>query len=119
MTLHDIDQFCGGLTGCTVRYPFDTNPGIRAWCIGKRMFAWTNTRQHPVVVQLKAHPDLVPMLIESYSCVHPGYHMNKRHWISVDADTCEPQKLIGLLEDAHHLVANALSRAEQMRLLSD
>lgn len=119
MTLEEIDTFCRELPGCAVRYPFDSNPSIRAWCIGRKMFAWTNTDRSPIVIQLKANPDLVPTLISSYTHIQPGYHMNKRHWISVEADTGDQELITGLLEDAHNLVASSLTRTERMRLLSD
>lgn len=119
MTLNEIESFCRGLPGCEVRYPFESNPELRAWCLGKKMFAWTITSSVPIVVQLKANPELISTLIESYEGMTPGYHMNKRHWISVDANMCEESMLRDLLEDAHALIANALPRAERIRLLGD
>lgn len=119
MTLDEIDRLCRNLPGCCVRYPFDSHSSLRAWCIGKKMFAWTDMGELPIVVQLKADPDLVPSLIDSYEAIRPGYHMNKRHWVSVTASTCDADMLTGLLEDAHMLVANALSRADRIRLLGD
>ncbi len=119
MTLNDIDRFCRDLPGCTVRYPFDTNPHIRAWCIGKKMFAWTSTTYAPLTVQIKANPDLIPDLIASYDSVMPGYHMNKRHWISVNVESCDPQMLKGLIEDSHSLIAMSLPQAERLKLLRD
>lgn len=119
MTLDEIDEACRNLAGCVVRYPFDSFSQIRAWCIGKKMFAWTDTGSQPVVVQLKADPDLVPALIENYEAIAPGYHMNKRHWVSVNAQKCDATLLANLLEDAHMLVAHTLPRAERLRLLGD
>ena len=119
MTLDEVDHVCLGLPGSSVRYPFDTNADIRAWCIGRKMFAWTDTTAVPTVIQLKADPDMVPALIENYRAIRPGYHMNKRHWVSVEAAACDPTLLTGLLEDAHQLVANSLPRKERLRLLGD
>lgn len=119
MTLDDIDSACRNMPGCSVRYPFDSNPQIRAWCIGKKMFAWIDLGKTPPVVQLKADPDLVSALIENYTAIRPGFHMNKRHWISVDATTCDTEMLVGLLQDAHQLIASSLPRVERLRLLGD
>lgn len=117
MTLNEIDEFCLGLPGTSARYPFDANATVRAWCIGKKMFAWTSTNQRPIVVQLKADPDLVPDLVANYESITPGYHMNKRHWISVNAKQCDSGMLSGLLQDSHQLVAASLPRAKRLRLL--
>lgn len=119
MTLDQIDQFCRTLPACEVRYPFESNPKIRAWCLHRKMFAWTVTEQQPPMIQLKADPDLVPTLISAYESVLPGYHMNKRHWITVNASTCEPEMLLGLLEDAHNLIAISLPKAVRIGFQSD
>jgi predicted DNA-binding protein (MmcQ/YjbR family) len=83
------------------------------------MFAWSASNNAPLTVQVKAHPDLVPALIQNYACISPGYHMSKKHWITIDATACDDSMLRGLLEDAHGLVAAGLPRAERMRLLGD
>lgn len=119
MTLDEIDQYCLGLPGCAPRYPFDSAPDLRAWCIGKRMFAWSVITTTPLTLQVKAHPDLVPTLVRNYDWISPGYHMNKRHWITIDADACEPAMLQGLLEDAHSLVVASLPRIRRLSLLDD
>lgn len=119
MTLDEIDRFCHSLPGVAARYPFESNPAIRAWCIGRRMFAWANVGQQPLVVQLKANPSVVESLVTSYPFIAPGYHMNKRHWISVTAIDCDAVMMTGLLEDAHGLIAAGLPRAERMRLVAD
>ncbi len=119
MTLDEIDAFCTSLPACEVRFPFESAPALRAWCIGRRMFAWSATNHAPLTLQVKADPELIPALVRNYACISPGYHMNKRHWISINASMCENGMLSGLLEDAHALVAARLARAERMRLLGD
>lgn len=119
MSLDELDDYCRSLPGCTVRYPFGTNPQIRAWCIGTRMFAWTITDHQPITVQLKADPELIPTLITSYQAILPGYHMNKRHWISVTATLCDKRMLQDLLVDSHQLVADSLPKAGRLSLLVD
>lgn len=117
MTLDEVNTFSTDLTGCEIRYPFDSSPTVRAWCIGKKMFAWSATDHQPPTVQLKANPDLVPMLIQNYACIAPGYHMNKKHWITVHIADCDRDLLAGLIEDAHGLVAAKLPRGERIRFL--
>lgn len=119
MTLDEIDSYCLGLPGCSVRYPFERSPSLRAWCIGKKMFAWTVTNNAPLTVQVKASPELIPTLIANYQCINPGYHMSKNHWITILTEDCEDTLLRGILEDAHSLIAHAMPRAERLRLLGD
>lgn len=117
MTLDEIDSFCRNLPGCEVRYPFGEE--IRTWTVNRKMFAWTSLGQKPTVIQLKVDPDLLPSLIENYASVRPGYHMNKRHWVSVDSSACDDAMLRELLEDAHQLIVQALPKREQLRLLTN
>ena len=119
MTIDAIDAFCRTFPACVVRYPFDSSPTLRAWCIGKRMFAWSVVNDAPPTIQVKANPDLIVSLIASYPYILPGYHMNKKHWITIRADECDPDMLKGLLEDAHALVATSLPRLDRLRLLGD
>lgn len=119
MTLDEIDEVCRSLQGCEVQYLFESNPHMRSWCIGRKMFAWCATKQTPLAVQLKADPDLVPDLIANYEFIRPGYHMNKRHWITVQAASCPAPMLSQLLEDAHAVLASTLSRRDRLRLLGD
>ena len=62
-----------------------------------------------MIVNLKAEPDEVPLLIAAHDVVRPGYHMNKRHWISVvlcpDADLGLVEELV---EDSYDNVVAGL-----------
>lgn len=119
MTLDELDTFCQALPVCHVRYPFDSAPNLRAWCIRKRMFAWCVTNDAPLTVQVKADPNLIPALIDNYSCILPGYHMNKKHWITIQIAKCDQTMLEGLLEDAHSLIAASMPKAERLILSGD
>lgn len=41
------------------------------------------------LITLKAHPDDARELTAAYPSITPGYHMNKKHWISVTASDDE------------------------------
>ncbi len=54
---------------------------------------------------LKAPPELVEQLCADHAAITPGYHMSKRHWITVTLDGTVPDALLDdLLVDAHALV---------------
>jgi predicted DNA-binding protein (MmcQ/YjbR family) len=50
---------------------------------------------HPIV-NLKAEPDEVPLLIAKHEIIRPGFHMNKRHWITVELS---PEADLGLVDE--------------------
>lgn len=55
------------------------------------MFAVVGLKAKPLRVTLKCEPELSVQLRNTYDEITPGYHANKRHWITVD--------LTGSLED--------------------
>ena len=90
-------QACLALPGATVDSPF--GPDSEVFRIQGKMFAllFHNPRvSEHMLVNLKAEPEELPLLIASHDFIQPGFHMNKRHWITVvlgrDAD-------LGFVED--------------------
>lgn len=76
---------CLALPGATVDWPW--GPDSDVFRIHHKMFAllWRNPRvSDHLIVNLKAEPDEVPLLIAAHEIVRPGFHMNKRHWITVE-----------------------------------
>ena len=60
----------------------------------------------PPRITLKVDPELGRALVDGEPAISPGYHMNKRHWITIDpSGTIDPELALGLVEDAYDLVA--------------
>lgn len=49
----------------------------------EKMFALIAEGSKPLRVSLKTEPELNHILQEKYESVLPGYHLNKKHWITV------------------------------------
>jgi predicted DNA-binding protein (MmcQ/YjbR family) len=74
---------------------------------GGKMFAIVSPDRR--IVTLKVEPDRGAELVRDHTFVTPGYHSNKRHWISVALDDVTvPDLLDELLEDAYELVLASL-----------
>ncbi|HUX70173.1 MAG TPA: MmcQ/YjbR family DNA-binding protein [Cellulomonadaceae bacterium] len=104
---------CLALPGATVDQPF--GPDSEVFRVRGKMFALLlhNRRlSEHMIVNLKAEPDEVPLLIEAHAIVRPGYHMNKRHWISVElAPQAETAFVEELIEDSYdNVVAHLPAR---------
>lgn len=62
-------------------------------------------------INLKCDPEIGTLLREHYPSVLPGYHMNKKHWITVLMDGSISDKLVkGWIEASYELVVASLSR---------
>jgi predicted DNA-binding protein (MmcQ/YjbR family) len=80
---------------------------------GKVFMLMTDLPGHPVVI-LKADPDEATSLREQYADITPGYHMNKRHWITVEGGGAIDEKLVKeLVIDSYRLVVGALPKSKQ------
>lgn len=65
----------------------------------------------PVVI-VKSSPDDAAALREAYADITVGYHMNKRHWITlVPGDELDERMVEELVTDAYRLVAGGLPEA--------
>ena len=66
---------------------------------------------------LKCEPDLAIELREKYSCVLPGYHMNKKHWNTILNDgTVTDKVLYSWIDHSYDLVVQGLSKKQQQHL---
>ncbi|MEV4775547.1 MmcQ/YjbR family DNA-binding protein [Microbacterium sp. LWH12-1.2] len=62
-------------------------------------------------VTLKSHPDDAVALRETFADIVPGYHMNKKHWITLTPGTTLEADLIAeLVTESYLLVVENLPR---------
>lgn len=99
------------LPDARVDEPF--GPGAEAFRVAGRMFALLTSAPRVSIehrfVNLKAEPELVPGLVAAHDDVRPGWHMNKRHWVSVVLhDGVDLELLEQLVEDSYDLVVARL-----------
>lgn len=75
---------CLELPRTTTDQPF--GEGAHAFRIHGRLFGLLthapHVSPHPLL-NVKADPPDVPLLVRTHAWVLPGWHMNKRHWVSV------------------------------------
>jgi predicted DNA-binding protein (MmcQ/YjbR family) len=68
-------------------------------------------------VNLKVDPEIGVELREKYEAVTPGYHMNKKHWITVLTDGSIPDKLLlQWVDHSYQLVVSTLTKKQQTAL---
>lgn len=97
------------LDDATHEQPF--GPAFDVAKVGGRIFMMTTSvRGRPVVI-LKCEPDYGAALRGAHPSIVPGYHMNKRHWISVAAGAGISEELVAeLVHGAHDLVRESLPK---------
>ncbi|WP_427870152.1 MmcQ/YjbR family DNA-binding protein [Leucobacter luti] len=100
------------LPGAHLAFPF--GPEFAVYRILDKMFmAHTVLRGEPLVI-LKAKPADSEVLRRAYPQITPGYHMNKRHWITLNpGKTLERQLVEDLVTESYLLVVEGLPRAKR------
>ncbi|MDE6716615.1 MAG: MmcQ/YjbR family DNA-binding protein [Muribaculaceae bacterium] len=91
MNIEDIREIGLALPGVTERMPF----GPDTYCleIGGRMFCLISLDGEWDFYNLKVDPEYSEELRQRYRGIHPGYHMNKKHWVSVEFSGDVPDSL--------------------------
>ncbi|MBT2452456.1 MmcQ/YjbR family DNA-binding protein [Streptomyces sp. ISL-43] len=100
------------LPGAALEHPF--GPDWEVFKVrGKVFMLMTEVPGRPVVI-LKADPSEAHALREQYSHITPGYHMNKKHWITLEGGDGVDKELVDeLVTDSYRLVVARLPRAER------
>src|ERR1700746_151895 len=58
------------------------------------MFALAQLKRKPLKVSVKCEPELGEQLRGTYDEIEPGYHLNKRHWLTVTCGGAAGDELV-------------------------
>jgi predicted DNA-binding protein (MmcQ/YjbR family) len=84
--------------------------------IGGKMFAIVADEEPPRFT-LKCDPVLAEIMRGQYAAITPGYHTDKRHWITIRQDAELPDAAVTRLFDhAYDIVRAKLTRAAKAEL---
>ncbi len=107
MNIQFFRDYCLLKPGVTEEFPFGASTLV--FKVGGKMFALTDIDEFSSV-NLKCQPEEVIRLIEEYPAVQPGYHMNKKHWITVLIDgTVSDILLKEWIDNSYLLILSGLS----------
>ena len=106
------EQTAVELASSSWEHPF--GPDWDVFKVGGKVFLLTTQVPGRAVVTVKCEPELAAELVAEHPYVAPGYHMDKRHWLSVRADDGLDADLVrDLVENSYRLVAAALPRTRR------
>lgn len=116
MNIGTFQSYCLAKKGVTEEFPFDEN--VLVYKVMGKMFALTHVDEF-TSINLKCEPEIGSQLREEYASVLPGYHMNKKHWITVLMDGSVSDKILKQWIDAsYELVVKSLPKRQQAELKS-
>lgn len=109
MHLDELREYCLLKKGVEECMPFG-NDTLVFKVMGK-MFLLSGIDSRPVQFNVKCNPEKAIELRENFSCVLPGYHMNKSHWNTIICDGSVSDKEIQeWIDDSYNLVVDSLTK---------
>ena len=112
MNVERFREYCLAKSGVTEDSPF--GPEHIVFKVGGKMFALLAFEEVPPTANLKCNPDLALELRDRYEQVRPGYHMNKKHWNTVEIDLGIPEaELCKMIDHSYELVVQGLPKAQR------
>lgn len=106
MNIEFFREYCCRKKGVTEEFPFDNQTLV--YKVGGKMFVLTDIDEF-FSINLKCEPDQVIQRIDQYQAVSPGYHMNKKYWITVLIDGSLPDKqILEWIDESYNLVLENL-----------
>jgi predicted DNA-binding protein (MmcQ/YjbR family) len=110
MDFAQFREYCLSKPRATEGTPF--GPDVLVFKVGGKMFALAALDEMPTTVNLKCDPDLALDLRDRYEQVRPGYHMNKKHWNTVEIEGSIPDaELRKMIDHSYDLVVETLPKS--------
>jgi predicted DNA-binding protein (MmcQ/YjbR family) len=104
MDIEQLREYCIAKPGVEEGFPFGANTLV--FKVKAKMFLLVALESQPLQFNTKCDPEKAIELREEYSCILPGYHMNKKYWNTVIIDgTLSTKQIKELIDDSYNLVS--------------
>lgn len=116
MTPERLRDLCLALPQSIETFPFGAETSVFKTEGNGKIFALAGLADSPLTVSVKCDPEDAKALRSDWEEITPGYHLNKKHWITVDLTGTVPDDLVeDLVTDSHALVQPRMPRAPSSR----
>jgi predicted DNA-binding protein (MmcQ/YjbR family) len=116
MNVAEFREYCLAKPNVTEGTPFGED--VLVFKVSGKMFALASLEEVPARTNLKCDPDLALELRDRYEQVRPGYHMNKKHWNTVEIASGIPHaELRKMIDHSYELVVKSLPKATRKKSL--
>lgn len=114
MHIEELSVFCLSLKGTRQELPFDENTLV--FKVMDKIFLLTDISDFGSI-NVKCDPEMAMELRERYGCVKAGYHMNKKHWntIEINGEMADNELKKWILH-SYDLVVSKLKKSDKALL---
>ncbi|MBC1483849.1 MmcQ/YjbR family DNA-binding protein [Listeria sp. FSL L7-1509] len=112
--LEEKVAICLTLQGAKETFPFDKK--MHALTLGGKIFALIHMYHGDLYVSLKCQPERIDQLRDEYNSIKPGYHLNKKHWITLvinEQYDVEAEIEFALIQNSYQLIFQKLPKKAQ------
>ena len=111
MNIENLREYCLSKSGVEETFPFGADTLV--YKITGKIFLITGLDAEPLSFNVKCDPDKALELREEFSCVLPGYHMNKKHWNTIVVDgSVSTKQLKEWIDHSYNLVAGKIKKSK-------
>jgi len=109
MNIEDLRNYVLSLKDVAESFPFGEDTLV--FKTNDKIFLLISLSSSPLQFNVKCDPEKAIELREQYSCVLPGYHMNKKHWNTIIVDgTLSQLQLKNFIKDSYNLISKKSSK---------
>lgn len=115
MDVEEFRTYCLSKSGVSEEMPF--GPDTLVFKICGKMFALSGLEHVPFSVSLKCDPERAIALREEFpDQIRGAYHMNKKHWNSLEPEFLAPKLVRELIDHSYDLVVSGLPKKLQQEI---
>src|SRR5450432_1827028 len=104
MNIEEIRDYALSLKNASESFPFGDDTIV--FKVDNKIFLLASLTSEVLQFNVKCNPEYAVELRERYSCILPGYHMNKKHWNTIIVDgSLATRQLKDFIKDSYFLVA--------------
>lgn len=109
MNIEQLRDYCLSKKAAEETLPF--GPDTLVYKVAGKVFLLTGLDEEQLSFNVKCDPDKAIELREEFSCVLPGYHMNKKHWNTIVVDgSVSTKQLKEWIDHSYELVVESLPK---------
>lgn len=113
MNAEEIREYCIKKQFVTEDFPFDDTTLVMK-VKGKMFMLMSLAMADELWLNLKCEPEKAIEYREQYEYVRPGYHMNKKHWNTIDiSESVDRELILNMIDDSYNLVVQKLPLKER------
>jgi len=115
MNIEQFRDYCLRKKCVTEEFPFDEKTLVFK-VLGK-MFALSGLERIPASVNLKCDPERAIVLREEYDGqIIMGFHMNKKHWNTLEISRLPYDLIVELIDHSYDLVVENLPKDQRVKI---